>query len=300
MRDSSFSCTRVVGTAASLVLSATVGFASVKTVSGIPFADVDETQLHLDLYIPEDVESPPLVIFIHGGGWRSGNRNGAPNAALLEAGYAVAKIEYRLSTQATFPAQIHDCKAALQWLRAHASEYGYDASRIGMMGQSAGAHLSLLLGFTADDPRYDRQGAAHADQSTRVAAIVDFYGPADFILRSQDQPGQTEDPNGRVYQLLGGPVQQNLEMATLASPTLQVTSDDPPVLIFHGSADPKVLMNQSESLRDALSEAGVPVELHVVEGGKHGGPGYDTPEIWATILPFLERTLKGEGGPVFE
>jgi acetyl esterase/lipase len=272
-------------------LDASGSVLEVEMISDLPFVERGDRQLCLDLYLPKGVENPPLLISIFGGGWRSGNRNGPPSASLLQAGYAVAKIEYRLSQVAKFPAQIHDCKAALRWLRAHASEYGYDAARVAVMGSSAGGHLSLLLGFTADDPRYDHEGADHSDQSTRVSAIVDFFGPADFILRSQDQPSQTEDPEGRVYQLLGGPVQQNLEMARLASPSLQVTSDVPPVLIFHGSADSKVFMNQSESLRDTLLQAGVPVELHVVEGAGHGGPDYDTPENWASILKFLGRTL---------
>lgn len=284
----------ILCTALFLGVSVTLGIAGpVKIISDIPFADADGTPLYLDLYMPEGVEAPPLVLSIFGGGWRSGSRKGPPNSALLEAGYAVAKIEYRLSTQAKFPAQINDCKAALRWLRSHATEYGYDASRVGVHGESAGGYLALLLGFTADDPRYDRAEDAANNPSTRVAAIVDFYGPTDFILRSKDQPAQTELPDGKVFQLLDGPVQKNLELAKLASPRLQVTSDDPPVLIFHGSADPTVLMNQSEGLREALQESGVPVELHVVEGAGHGGPGYDTPENWGKIIEFLDRCLKG-------
>jgi acetyl esterase/lipase len=264
----------------------------IETISNLPFAERGDRSLCLDLYLPNGVVNPPLVMSIFGGGWRMGSRQGAPDPALLNAGYAVAKIEYRLSTEAKFPAQIHDCKAALQWLRAHAAEYGYDGSRIGVMGSSAGGHLSLLLGFTANDPRYQSEENARSDESTSVSAIVDFYGPADFILRSKEQPEETEDPEGRVFQLLGGPVQENLELATLASPTLQVSGECPPVLIFHGTADQQVFMSQSEALRDTLKEAGVPAELYVVEDGAHGGPGYDTEVNWALILEFLNRYLR--------
>lgn len=263
-----------------------------KAIPDLVFAEVAGTKLLLDLYLPPDVKRPPLVVFIHGGGWRSGSRKDKFPLWIAEGGYAVASIDYRLSNVATFPAQIHDCKGAVRWLRAHADEYGYDARRIAAVGTSAGGYLAVLLGTTGGDKEMEGDVGGNPDRSSQVQAIVDFYGPTDFVLRSEDQPKQTDEPGGKVYQLLGKPVKENIDLAKRASPAFHVTKDDPPLLIFHGTADKTVLMNQAERIRDAYKGVSLPVELRVIEGAAHGGPRYATTECRRPTIEFLEQHLK--------
>jgi acetyl esterase/lipase len=268
-----------------------------KSVPDLRFAEIDGKTLLLNLYLPIHSPNPPLVVSIHGGGWRSGNRKAFP-PWLAQRGYAVASIDYRLSSTTVFPAQLFDCKGAIRWLRAHADNYGYDAKRIAVIGESAGGHLALLLGTTGDVKQLEGDVGGNLSQSSRVQAVVDFFGPADFLLRSKDQPQETEKPGGKVYQLLGKPVKGNEELAKLASPAFHVTKQDAPLLVFHGTADKTVLINQSRRICDAYKEMGLPVDFHVVEGAKHGGPEYDTPKCQDLIIKFLDRWLKVGKGPM--
>jgi acetyl esterase/lipase len=265
--------------------------AKLKATPDLVFAEVDGAKLMLNLYLPAKAEKPPLVVYIHGGGWRAGDRKDKFPLWIAEHGFAVASIDYRLSTVAPFPAQIFDCKAAIRWLRAHANEYGYNAQRVAATGTSAGGHLALLLGTSGDEKELEGDVGGNLTQSSRVQAVVDFYGPSDFVLRTKAQPEQTDKPGGKVYQLLGKPVQENLELAKLASPAFHVTKDDPPLLIFHGSADKTVLMNQAERIRDAYQAVGLPVEFHVLEGAAHGGAKFSAPECQEPTLKFLEQHL---------
>lgn len=281
--------------------------APAKALPDLVYAEVGGKKLLLDLYIPEGVVNPPLVVTIHGGGWRSGSRKPKQTGTrdtLLKNGFAVASIEYRLSNEAVFPAQIHDCKGAVRWLRAHASEYGYDGSRIAAFGGSAGGYLALLLGLTGGDPQLEGDVGGNLDQSSKVSAVVDLWGPTDFVLRAQDQPWETEKTSGKVYQLLGGPVKENMELARQASPANHVSAGDPPLLVFHGTADRTVLMNQSERLRDACAAANVPMEFHVIKDLGHGDPDpkkvqpgtepvvFGTPENHQFLIDFLKKNLK--------
>lgn len=282
----------------------TTGYsATPNVIKDISFAEVNGHPLYLDLYVAESAKvDSPLVVFIHGGGWRSGKKTQIPNwlsNSLIDAGYAVASISYRFSDEDTFPAQIHDCKAAIRWLRANAESYSLDTSEIVVMGQSAGAYLAGLLGVTGDVEALEGVVGGNLDQSSRVSAVVDSYGPMDFILRSQDQPDQTESPSGKVYQLLGGPVSEAIAFAELASPAYHVTSDDAPFLIFHGTADGTVLMNQSEKMFDTYQALNLPVTLERVEGAGHGDADRDSeeefqdPENIQKILDFVNLYLDG-------
>ncbi len=265
-----------------------------KTLLDLEYAEVDGNKLQLDLFLPANAKNPPLVVYIHGGGWRSGSRKENPLKWLVARGYALASIEYRLSSVAVFPAQIHDCKGAIRWLRAHTAEYGYDAGRIAVTGTSAGGHLAVLLGTSGDEPDLEGKVGGNLDQSSRVQAIVDYYGPTDFVLRSTDQPKETEQKGGKVYSMLGRAVQSDLELAKQASGAFHVTQDDPPLLIFHGTADRTVLQNQSHRLRDAYTTAGLPVEFQTVEGAGHGGPGFWTPDNRELAGKFIDRWLKAK------
>lgn len=264
----------------------------VPTHANLVYAKAGDHELKLDLYLPPNASRPPLVVWVHGGGWRAGSKDNMPGGFLLARGYAVASISYRFSNVAQFPAQIEDCKAAIRWLRAHASRYGYDASRIGVWGASAGGHLVALLGTSGGVKDLETQHA-HLDQSSRVQAVVDYFGPTDFTQMSKF-PGKIDHdaPNSPEALLIGGPVQQNKDKTARANPITYVTPDDPPFLIVHGDQDPLVPLNQSELLEAALRKAGVPVQLVVIKGGGHGGPQFQDQERRDLITTFFDRHLK--------
>lgn len=241
----------------------------------------------LDLFTPKSSSTLPLVIYIHGGGWWNGSKNGNnPAIFLLEKGYAVAAINYRLVDQAIFPAQIEDCKAAVRFLRANAKKYNLNPDSFGVLGVSAGGHLVALLGTTGGMKDLEGDGL-NKDVSSRVQAVVDFYGPADFLHFKLK-----EDPASTVTKLLGGVLTEKRELAAKASPVTHTTKDDAPFLIFHGDEDPKVPLEQSEFLLSALRKAGVESELVVVKGGSHGGMGFNTAEQRVKITDFFNKHLK--------
>jgi acetyl esterase/lipase len=262
----------------------------------LPFARVDGITLCLDLFLPEGVTRPPLVLFIHGGAWQSGTRKNAKMEWLVERGYALASMDHRTSAQARFPAQIFDCKGAVRWLRAHAERYGYDAARLGVAGASSGGHLAALLGVTASVAELEGDVGGNLEQSSRVRAVVDYYGPTDFILRSRTQPDKTEPPESRVYKLLGGPVHGNEALARRASPAWHVGPDAAPLLVIHGTEDATVLPDQSERLIAAYRALKLDATLHVVPGAGHGGPHYAQPEHRRPVEEFLGRQLRGDAG----
>jgi acetyl esterase/lipase len=222
--------------------------------------------LKLDLYLPEDAKKPlPLVILIHGGAWESGSKDRCPGMGFAQDGYVVASINYRLSDVATFPAQIFDCKAAVRFLRAHATEYHIDPARVGVWGGSAGGHLAALLG-TSGGVKELEGDLGNADQSSKVQAVCDWYGPADLFALG-NKPGEPRDP---VVKLLGGQPIKMKDKCISACPITHVTADDPPFLIMHGDKDNVVSPHQSELLVEALNKAGVPCTYTVVKGASHG------------------------------
>jgi len=245
----------------------------------------------LDLYIPAGAKNAPLIIWIHGGAFRMGSKSDGVPTEYLADGYAVAGINYRLSQHAVFPAQIEDCKAAVRWLRANADKYGLDPERFAAWGASAGGHLAAMLGTTGDVKRFDV--GENLDQSSRVQAVVDYFGPTDFL-----QMDAHRLPNGQVHnaadspesQHIGGPIQENKEKTALASPIVYVSPDDPPFLIVHGDADPLVPHHQSELLAAALADAGILPDFHTVKGGGHGG--FKDPEVPKLTREFLAKELK--------
>lgn len=267
------------------------------THADVVFAEVDGQKLPLNLYLPKqsdakDAKRPPLVIYIHGGSWRAGSYKTCPVEYLAEAGFAVASIEYRFTNVAKFPAQIHDCKAAVRRLRANAEKYGYDATRIGVAGSSAGGHLAVLLGTSGDVADLEGDVGGNKNQSSRVQAIVDFYGPTDFVLRGKTHPKRANEVGSSTYDLLGGAAKDDDKRAARASGVTYVSADDPPLLILHGDKDTTVYLDQSESIRDAYQKAKLPVELIVVPGGGHGGKAFASEEYRRRIIEFFTRHLK--------
>lgn len=248
----------------------------------------------LDLYLPEKANGPmPLIIWVHGGGWQNGSKDGCPplRGGYIERGYAVASINYRLSGHAVFPAQIEDCKAAIRWLRAHAKEYGLDAKRFGVWGSSAGGHLVALLGTSGEVKEFDV--GAHLDQSSRVQAVCDYYGPTDFTVfvstPGYERHATADAPEAKS---IGGAVLENKAKAARVNPITYVSKDDPPFLIVHGDQDPTVPINQSQLLFEALKKTGVSAHFHTIHGAGHGGPGFAGQDISGMVSTFFDQRLK--------
>lgn len=268
--------------ACGILLLITSGFAAaqaaayeVDLIADVEFAQPDGVSLLLDLHMPRGVEKPPLLMFIHGGGWQNGDRKRCRLSWVAEHGFAVASIEYRLSHEALFPAQIEDCKGALRWLRARAEDYGYSAERVVVAGTSAGGHLAALMGTSGSVKGLEGTTGGNLDQSSTVQGIIDYYGPSDFVARAQTHPEKCEHPNGGVYKLLGGKVSENLEAARRASPVTYISEDDPPLLILQGAKDKTVKPDQSEILRDRYRAMGLDVTVHLEPEGAHGWPTTD-------------------------
>lgn len=248
----------------------------------------------LDLYVPEKAEKPlPLIIWIHGGGWQNGSKDGCPplRNGYVERGYAVASINYRLSSHAVFPAQIEDCKAAIRYLRAHAREYSLDPERFGVWGSSAGGHLVALVGTSGEAREFEV--GPNLDQSSKVQAVCDFYGPTDFTA-FVSAPGYERHatPDSPEAKLLGGAVKDNPEKAAKVNPVTYVSADDPPFLIVHGDKDATVPINQSELLFTALKKAGVSAHFHTIHGAGHGGPGFADKAVEEMVAKFFDQQLK--------
>lgn len=270
--------------------------ANVEAHWDIPYAGTDEPRQRLDLLLPREREGKlPVIVAIHGGGWIGGDKRGVIGriAPLVATGkYAGVSVGYRLSIQASWPAQIHDCKAAIRWLRANADRYGLDPERIGVIGWSAGGHLAAMLGTTGDTAELDGELGEFRGQPTRVQSVVDVFGPSDLrIIREEagDGPGR---PGVLVERLLGGPPAERQELARSASPIVFVSKEDPPFLIIHGTDDNVVPYRQSVRLRDRLREVGVPVALITVEGAGHGN--FRNPKIDELICQFFATHLLGE------
>ena len=249
------------------------------------YAKAGGRELRLDLYRPQTVEAPlPVIVSIHGGGWEAGSKEQSPGTDLAAQGYAVAALEYRLSGEAAFPAQIEDCKAAVRWLRANAGKYNLNPNRMAAYGASAGGHLAVLLGTSSG--MADLEGAeSNLEYSSRVQAVVDLYGPTDFLAMG----GSHNDADSPESRLIGGPIQQNVDKVVRANPIVYIGRDDPPFLIVHGDSDEAVPLRQSQALLTALQAAGVDSSLRVMAEMGHGFGG---PEIDKLVLPFLDKHLK--------
>jgi acetyl esterase/lipase len=265
----------------------------VTLIDEVRFASVDDQDLVLDLYMPADVVAPPLLIWVHGGGWSRGTHNRVSNFAFVEAGYAVASVGYRLSGVAPFPAQIHDLKGAIRFLRASAGAYGYDAERIGILGVSAGAHLAILAGTTNGDDELEGTVGGNLDQSSDVTAIVSYFGASNLTtILAQSTPFGLNVRVPALTGLYGGPPDERTELARLASPIFHVDASDPPLLLLHGDQDPQMPINQSHEIHGAYEKLGLDVHFEVVHGAGHGGAAFFDAERSALVLAFLDRTLR--------
>ena len=268
-----------------------------------PYAGNDNPKQKVDLYIPKkrNTDKPlPVVALIHGGGWVNGDRLGYAAAAIQFArtgDYAAVAVGYRLTKEAHWPAQIHDCKAAIRWIRAHAKEYNLDPNKIAVMGSSAGGHLSSLIGTSGDVKEIEGDLGPSTTFSSRVQCVVNLCGPQDFtqaLMFDKDMKPIAKDD--AVSGLLGGTYEEKRTVALAASPVTYVTSDDPPFITFHGTADKRVAFLHAEAIHAALKQAGVPSLLVPITDGGHSSVGH--PEVIARAKIFIGNTLRDEDTPV--
>ncbi len=258
----------------------------VKVHKNLEYAKIDGQSLKLDLYLPKEMNNPPpLLVWIHGGGWISGTKKHVkrPVLKLVLEGYAIASIDYLLTNISSHPDQIHDCKGAIRWLRANAKTYGYDATRIGAGGGSAGGHLVLLLGLSHGNKTLEGTIGGNLDQSSTIQAMVDFYGPSD-LTALWDQKQKLRErfenhPNPH-------PLLQS------ASPLTHLSNDDPPLLIFHGDQDPVVPVEQSKDLHKQYQQAHLQSTLHIFKGAGHGGKVFQSAIPSRMVKAFFDRYIK--------
>ena len=261
----------------------------------VEYARVANNPLLLDLHMPVNVRDSSLIVWVHGGAWRRGSKENMPLGGLVQAGYTVASVDYRLSPMAAFPAQVHDLKAAIRYLRSIAARYGYRSERIAIAGASAGGHLAALVGTTNGHPELEGTVGTDLGQSSDVQAIVDYYGPTNFMtILPQSTPHGLSVRVPALELLLLGQPEAKPQLARLASPVEHVEASDPPLLLIHGDQDPQVPINQSHELHAKYKQFDLPVRFEVIHGGAHGGDDFYSEEILRTVRKFLETSLRDE------
>lgn len=259
----------------------------------VVYAVVDGRELGLDIYMPRGVENPPLLVWIHGGRWLHRTKENINSLALTEEGFAIASVDFRLSVDAPFPAQIHDIKAAIRFLRANAETYGYDANRIAVHGRSSGGHLTALVGVTNGVKELEGELGSYLDVSSDVQAAVSYFGASNLTtIMDQSTPYGVNLRGPALALLLGGPLESTTELATLASPVFHVDPNDPPLLLLHGDQDPQMPINQAHELHGVYKAHGLPVQFEVVHGAKHGTPEFFDAERTALVAVFLKEHLR--------
>ena len=263
----------------------------------VVFGKGGDRELTMHIVVPKKKsDSPsPVYVWIHGGGWQGGTKETGvwKLAPLVRDGFVGATIEYRLTAEAPFPAQIQDCKCAIRYLRAHADKFNIDPDRIAVGGSSAGGHLAALMGTSGGVKELEGSGG-WADQSSAVQAVVDLYGPTDFkaFVSTPGYESHNRDGSPESKLLGGGEVLPNEAGIRRVNPITYVDPSDPPFLIFHGSKDRTVPPNQSEALHKALQSKGVESTLSIIDGAGHGGPEFANPEIRNAQRDFLGKHLK--------
>ena len=263
--------------------------AKAAVLENIVYTKAGTVELKLDLARPAGKEGlVPAVVLIHGGAWRAGNKSDMRSIAneFAKRGYVAVAPQYRFCPTETFPAQVHDVKAAVRWIKANAKTYQVDPERIGAMGFSAGGHLALMLGLTS--PKDGLEGAVAADSpDSRVKAVVNYFGPSD--LAAKDLPAVSKP---LVKDFLGGTPEEKPEAAAKASPLSFVSADDAPVLTFQGTKDPLVPYSQAIKLADAMNVAGVAGRVELLIGAQHGWSGAELNRTINETFEFFDRQLK--------
>ena len=259
---------------------------------GVEFSNPDGQHLQLDIARPKNGDGPfPAIVCIHGGGFRAGTRDGYDGMCvkLAQNGYVAITVTYRLSPAYQFPAAVHDCKAAVRWLRANAAKVHADPARIGAMGGSAGGHLALFLGVTAGVKEFEGEG--NADQSSAVNCVVSYAGPSDFTKSY----AKSVDAAEVLPLFFGGDLSTKLREHIAGSPLNWVTPHAAPTLCIHGTADNYVAFEQAQWMVDRLKACAVEAELLPFENAGHGLKGEDAQKADAAMIAFFDRHLKPAG-----
>lgn len=264
-------------------------------------------ELGLDVYVPTDRSgAAPCVVWIHGGAWLTGDRRYFPDIwpdgtlldALIDRGYAVATIDYRHSREASFPAQLHDAKAAVRYLRHYSETFGIDPHRLAVWGESAGGHLAALVGLVTG--REDLEGAIGVPgDDSRVSAVIDWYGVSDVTTMPSIgdafvPPGVVLDADSKPEEPIDVVLDGVADRAAAErdfSPITHVSASAPPFLVVHGENDGLVPFGQSEQLRDALVDAGASVAFHAVQGADHVWIGAELEPLVDEAIEFLDAVL---------
>ncbi|MDA8744879.1 alpha/beta hydrolase [Rubripirellula amarantea] len=253
--------------------------AAVELVEGVVYSTAGDVELKLDLAKPSDTDKPlPCVVVIHGGAWRQGDRRSHLNdiRGLAEHGYVAATISYRFCPEHRFPAQVDDVRNAVRFLREHANDYGIDASRLGAMGFSAGAHLAMLLGVMEDEHQ----------PTSKVQAVVSYFGPTDFT-----QPNIPDISVPLLADFIGGSLAEKPESYRQASPITFVDSTDAPILLFQGTNDPLIPVNQAVLMAERMSKHNVDGRVELLIGEGHGWGGVEKDHTNEQTLQFFNRHL---------
>lgn len=271
---------------------------NVDVTRDISYADNDNPRQRLDLYLPKDRKADqklPIIVFIHGGAWKAGDKaSGAGNLMRFVGNgqYAGVSVGYRLTNEAQWPAQIHDCKAAIRWIRGNADKHGFNAEKIAVWGTSAGGHLVSMLGTSGDVKELEGDLGSFDEKSSAVTAVVNFFGPENLeSMGHQKGTINRTTPDYPEAMLIGGCVQDKPEAAKQASPVTHISKGDAAFLTAHGTADPLVPFAQATELHEKLKLAGVPSILLTMDGGGHG---FASRELDETIGRFLDLHLLGK------
>jgi acetyl esterase/lipase len=248
--------------------------------------------LRLDLYLPASAGAP-LLVWVHGGAWERFDKSSMPLESLVERGFAIASLDFSPASKARFPGQVHEIKAGIRFLRAEAARYGYDASRIGILGASSGAHLAAVVGTSNGNAELEGTLGDHHDQSSAVQAIVSYFAATNLTtILDQSTPFGLNLREPALLRLLGAPPKEAEALAKLASPVFQVDHADPPLLLFHGDQDPQMPINQSHELEGAYEKQGLEVDFIVVHGAAHGGDAFYSSENVERVVTFLGAQLR--------
>jgi acetyl esterase/lipase len=270
------------------LITETIRANQITVIRDVPYANDNNPAHRLDLYVPLSgplLTGRPLVIFVHGGGWEAGDKKDSPALLLTRFGFVAASLNYRLSKEAQYPAQLEDCEKALAWLRKHSREYGINPRKIGIWGHSAGAHLAALVGLKSAGLK---PGAPES-----VQAVSIWAAPTDFLtFASQSQPDNNLHPDsatGPIARLLGGTPKDAPDKAKAASPVTWVKAGVPPFLIIHGDVDDLVPVQQSKELYDKLQQVNAPVDLDIIKGQNHD---LRAKEALEEAIRFVDKYLK--------
>ena len=274
-----------------LMSSANASAQAARSIQDVVYATVDGKGLALDVHLPAGVAQPPLIVWVHGGAWNAGTKAQYPKE-LVASGFAVASVDFRQTSEARFPANVHDIKAAIRFLRAKAGQYGYRSDRIVIAGASSGAHLAALVGVTNGDAELEGKVGDQLAASSSVQAIVSYFGASNLTtILAQSTPFGLNVRKPALERLLGALPESTPELAKQASPVFHVDRNDPPLLLLHGDQDPQMPINQSHELEGAYEKLGLNVDLDVLHGVAHGGDAFFAGEHLERAVKFLRRVL---------